>query len=155
MLGNLLNIEAFEYNSSEEIRDEVTRIIDNVALGSLGDWSIPESLEYDMGSDMASDAALQKITEIPMYRIDAMTRRAQALQDTGDCTGSIQINSGLANSLHISAGDTVVVEYEENTSSAPVMINERVSDDCVLVQAAQLNHADLGAWYGHISLRKA
>ncbi|MCH9049159.1 MAG: hypothetical protein IH836_09550, partial [Proteobacteria bacterium] len=67
----------------------------------------------------------------------------------------IQINSGLANSLHISAGDTVVVEHEENTISAPVMINERISDDCVLVQAAQLNHVDLGAWHGHISLRKA
>ncbi|MCH8163329.1 MAG: molybdopterin-dependent oxidoreductase, partial [Proteobacteria bacterium] len=155
VLGNLLNIEAFEYNSSQEIRDEVTRITDDVALGSVGDWPIPESLECDMAGDTTNDAALQKITEIPMYRIDAMTRRAQALQDTGDCTGSIQINSGLANSLHISAGDTVVVEYEENTSSAPVMINERVSDDCVLVQAAQLNHADLGAWYGHISLRKA
>ena len=155
VLGNLLNIEAFEYNSSEEIRDEVTRITDDVALGSVGDWPIPESLECDMAGDTTNDAALQKITEIPMYRIDAMTRRAQALQDTGDCTGSIQINSGLANSLNVSAGDTVVVEHKENTISAPVMINERVSDDCVLVQAAQLNHADLGAWYGHISLRKA
>ena len=151
VLGNLLNVEAFEYNNSEEIRDEVTRVIDNVTLESEGNWSLPDTLM----DKQADNGALQKITEVPMYRIDAMTRRAQALQNTGDSTGSIQINSGLANSLHISEGDTVVVEHEENTISAPVMINERVSDDCVLVQAAQLNHAELGAWYGQLSLRKA
>ena len=151
----MLNIEAFEYNSSEEIRDELTRVTDAVVLGSVGNWSIPESLEYDMASDTANNAALQIITEIPMYRIDAMTRRAQALQKSDESIDSIQINSLLAGSLHVSEGDTVVVEHEENAVSVPVMINDRVTDDCVLVQAAQLNHAELGAWHGYISLRKA
>jgi len=150
-MGNLLNLEAFAYNSSEEVRDEIASIIDNVALGSVGSWTTPESLK----NATVISSALQRITEIPMYSIDAMTRRAQALQKTDDSKGMIQINSSLANKHNVSAGDTVVVEQEENSISAPVIINNAVTDNCVLIQAADVNHSKLGAWHGNVSLSKA
>jgi NADH-quinone oxidoreductase subunit G len=156
VMGNLLNLESFDYNSSEEVRDEVTSVIDNVALGSVGSWTTPESLKNGAGStEMGSNGSLQRITEVPMCSIDAMSRRAQALQNTDDSKGLIQFNSTLAKKLNVAAGDLVVAEYEDNEYSAPAMINEGVSDDCVLIQAAQLNHYELGAWHGNVSLRKA
>jgi len=156
VMGNLLNLEAFEYNSSEEVRDEVTDIIENVALGSVGSWTTPESLKNGtVNTDMVNKGALQRITEIPMYSIDAMTRRAQALQKTDDNKDMIQINSSLANKLNVSAGDIVVVEQEENSINAPVMINDAVSDNGVLIQAAHVNYFKLGAWHGNVSLSKA
>ncbi len=151
VMGNLLNLETFEYNSSEEVRDEVASVIDNVTPGRAGSWTTPESLN----NGIAGNGALQRITEIPMYSIDAMTRRAQALQNANESKGLIQFNSTLAKKLNVATGDTVVAEYEENAYSAAVMINEGVSDDCVLIQAAQLNHSELGAWHGNVSLRKA
>ncbi len=150
VLGNLLNLEAFDYNSSEEVRDEVVSVIDNVALGSVGSWTTPESLE----NGTVNKSALQRITEIPMYSIDAMTRRAQALQEADDSQGMIQINSSLANKHNVSAGDTVVVEQEENSINAHVIINDLVTDNCVLIQAAHVNHSRLGAWHGNVSLKK-
>jgi predicted molibdopterin-dependent oxidoreductase YjgC len=90
-----------------------------------------------------------------MYSIDAMTRRAQALQKTDDNKDMIQINSSLANKLNVSAGDIVVVEQEENSINAPVMINDAVSDNGVLIQAAHVNYFKLGAWHGNVSLSKA
>jgi NADH-quinone oxidoreductase subunit G len=156
VMGNLLNLETFEYNSSEEVRDEVASVIDNVTPGSAGSWTTPESLKNGAGStEMGSNGTLQRITEIPMYSIDAMTRRAQALQNADESKGLIQFNSTLAKKLNVATGDTVVAEYEENAYSAAVMINEGVSDDCVLIQAALLNHSELGAWHGNVSLRKA
>jgi len=83
-----------------------------------------------------------------------MTRRAQALQKTDDNKGMIQINSSLANKLNVVAGDIVVVEQEENSINAPVIINDAVSDNGVLIQAAHLNHSRLGAWHGNVSLSK-
>jgi NADH-quinone oxidoreductase subunit G len=151
VMGNLLNLETFEYNSSEEVRDEVNSVIDSVALGSVGSWTAPESLK----NGIANNGALQRITEIPMFHIDAMCRRAQALQNTDDSKGSIQINSALANRLNISAGNAVIAEQEENTISATVLVNENISDDCVLIQTAQLKNSELGAWHGNVSLRKA
>ena len=156
VMGNLLNLETFDYNSSEEVRDEVTDIIENVALGSVGSWTTPESLKNGTANtEKVNKGTLQRITEIPMYSIDAMTRRAQALQNTDDSKGMIQINSSLANKHNVSAGDTVVVEQEENSISAPVIINDVVTDNCVLIQAAHVNHYKLGAWHGNVSLRKA
>ncbi len=151
VLGNLLNLEGFEYNSSEEIKDEVSDIIENVALGSVGSWTAPESLK----NSTTNNDALQRITEIPMYSIDAMTRRAQALQNTDASKDMIQINSSLASKVNVSAGDIVVVEQEENTINAPVMINDAVSDNCVLIKLAHVDHSRLGAWHGNVSLNKA
>ena len=151
VIANLLNLETFEYNNSEEIRDEVASAIENVSLGSMGSWTAPEYLR----NGAVNNGALQRITETPMYSIDAMTRRARALQNADDSKSLIQVNSTLAQSLNVVAGDIVVAESEENTYSAAVMINESISDDCVLIQAAQLNHYELGAWHGNVSLRKA
>lgn len=151
VLGNLLNLETFEYNSSEDIRYELNNIIDKVALTSVGNWSPPKSLR----NGTLSNGGLQKITEIPMYRIDAMTRRAKALQNTDDAHGAIQINAALAKRLRIATGDAVVVEHEKNSYSTVVRINAIVADNCVLIQATQFNHSALGAWHGNVHLRKA
>jgi len=150
VLGNLLNLETFEYNSSQEVRDEVAGMIEDIALGSEGNWSLPESLSNDQ-----TNGSLQRITQVTMSSIDAMTRRARSLRDADKTTGMVQINSSLAHRLNISDEDTVVVEQEENSVSAPVMISDAISDNCVLIQVAQLNHFELGAWHGNVSLRKA
>ena len=150
VLGNLLNLETFEYNSSQEVRDEVAGMIEDIALGSEGNWSLPESLSNDQ-----TNGSLQRITQVKMSSIDAMTRRARSLRDADKTTGMVQINSSLAHRLNISDEDTVVVEQEENSVSAPVMISDAISDNCVLIQVAQLNHFELGAWHGNVSLRKA
>ena len=151
VLGNLLNVDAFEYNSSEEVRDEVTSAIENVASGSVGSWTAPDTLN----NGLSGNGALQRITETPMCSVDAMSRRAQALQRSDNSKGLVHIHPQLADKLNVSAGDIVVVEHEENSISAPAMINEGVSVDCVLVEAAQSNHSELGPWHGHVSLRKA
>ena len=151
VLGNLLNIESFEYNSSQEVRDEVTSAIENVALDSVGDWTAPDTLN----NGLSGNGVLQRITETPMYSIDAMSRRAQALQMSECSKGLIHIHPQLADKLNVSAGDIVIAEHEDNSISAPVMIDKGVSVDCVLVQAAQSNHSELGPWHGYVSLRKA
>ena len=151
VLGNLLNIESFDYNSSQEIRDEVTSAIENIALDSVGKWTAPDTLD----NGLSGNGTLQRITETPMYSVDAMSRRAQALQRSECNKGLIHIHPQLADKLNVSAGDIVIAEHEDNSISAPVMINKGVSVDCVLVQAAQSKHSELGPWHGHVSLRKA
>ena len=154
-MGNLLNIEAFEYNSSQEVRDEVTSTIENVVLGSEGSWTAPDKLNDALNSDPSGSHVLQRITETPMFSVDAMTRRAQALQKSDSNKGSIHINPQLADKLNVSAGDIVIAEYEENSISAPAIISENISVGCVLVQAAQSSLSGLGPWHGHVGLRKA
>ena len=75
VLGNLLEAPGFDYVTSEDVRDEF--------VAQLGD--VQTSNQYDGTSRIAapngSDAATRHI-DVPLYRVDALVRRATALQLT-------------------------------------------------------------------------
>ncbi len=152
VLGNLLNnTEAFEYNNLEEVRKEITGIIAGTTLNSVGSWTVSDT----SNSGLSRNGLLQRITEVPMFAIDAMIRRANALQKSCGNKDSIHINQELADKLDVSDGDIVIAGQEEKSVNAPVKISKDISADCVLIQAAQPIHSELGPWHGYVSLRKA
>ncbi|HEY6457057.1 MAG TPA: molybdopterin-dependent oxidoreductase, partial [Steroidobacteraceae bacterium] len=73
VLGTELGIERFEYQSSEEIRDELRR---SCAEGLPPAW---------VGSRSVTVTATAASTvDIPMYQVDAVVRRAPSLQRTAE-----------------------------------------------------------------------
>ena len=149
VIGNLFELEGFDYNISKDIREEVLNIIAQLAPDNTGKWSAPEAIAPVNG-------VLQRIAQVPMNAIDPMTRRALALQKTTDVAdGAVHINSKIAADLGVVAGDKVTAQQKAELLLIPVVIDEQISDGCALIHAAQDSHARLGAWYGEISLRKA
>ena len=73
MLANLLELEGFEYESSEAIRDE--------ALAAK-----PELSNHIAALAVSAEpvAGLERIADVPIYATDALVRRAPALQKTVD-----------------------------------------------------------------------
>jgi len=78
VLGTLLGLPGFEYQSSDQVRDEVAaRSVGNAgALSSMR--SVAPALRADGEGSAAGDAAL----DVPMYDIDPILRRAWPLQRT-------------------------------------------------------------------------
>jgi NADH-quinone oxidoreductase subunit G len=73
VLGTELGIERFEYQTSEEVRDELRRIC---ADGLPAAW---------VGSRTVNGAAGAAGTvDVPMYQVDAVVRRAPSLQRTAE-----------------------------------------------------------------------
>jgi NADH-quinone oxidoreductase subunit G len=73
VLGTELGIERFEYQSSEEVRDELRRIC---ADGLPSPW---------VGSRQVAATKLAASTvDVPMYQVDAVVRRAPSLQRTAE-----------------------------------------------------------------------
>jgi NADH-quinone oxidoreductase subunit G len=71
VLGNALGLSAFEYQSAEEVRDEVQRAcIEPLATAYAG------SLEPSASRQPAA------VVDVPMYQVDALVRRAPSLQRT-------------------------------------------------------------------------
>src|SRR5262249_40127537 len=71
VLGNLLNIGGFDYQSSEDVREELRKVCtDNSATG------------YQGGHRVAGTAAAAEVVELSMYHVDALVRRAPSLQKT-------------------------------------------------------------------------
>jgi NADH-quinone oxidoreductase subunit G len=79
VLGNLLNLPGFEYQSSEDVREELRAAC-----------TAPHSADYrgahavtPAGAAGAAVAAGQvRVADVPMYQTDALVRRAPSLQKT-------------------------------------------------------------------------
>jgi NADH-quinone oxidoreductase subunit G len=84
VLGNLLNLPGFEYQSSEDVREELRKLC--VASGSalpspLADVPITAA-SYKGSHQVTRLAAAAEVVDLPMYQIDALVRRAPSLQKT-------------------------------------------------------------------------
>jgi NADH-quinone oxidoreductase subunit G len=73
VLGNLLGLNGFEYVSSEEVRDELRHEIGEYTAAPASTTFVPGRL-----------ASLDSTREVGLYRVDAVVRRSQPLQETVD-----------------------------------------------------------------------
>jgi NADH-quinone oxidoreductase subunit G len=73
VLGNLLGLAGFEYQSSEEVRNELRK-----------ETTAPTDNRYAGSFKVNGGAATSGTVDVPMYQIDAILRRAPALQRTRD-----------------------------------------------------------------------
>jgi NADH-quinone oxidoreductase subunit G len=71
VLGNLLNLADFDYQSSEQLRDELRGSVDKSARPA-----------YVASFQASRPAAVEALRDVPMYQIDPLLRRAPALQLT-------------------------------------------------------------------------
>src|SRR5580700_9918039 len=71
VLGNALGLQAFEYQSAEEVRDEVHRACIE-----------PLATAYAGRLEPASPGHSAAVVDVPMYHVDALVRRAPSLQRT-------------------------------------------------------------------------
>ena len=81
VLGNLLQLQGFDEESSEQVRDRVRAELDAAGAAASGGASVavpPALPAAAVTAGSASAAAL----DIPMYAIDAVLRRSPALQAT-------------------------------------------------------------------------
>jgi NADH-quinone oxidoreductase subunit G len=85
VLGNLLNLPAFDYQSSEQIRDELKAQID----------AAQPSPEPSTGAPWAASRA-EPVIDLAMYQIDPVLRRSGSLARTADGRAASQVYAGAA-----------------------------------------------------------
>src|SRR5882762_1513703 len=71
VLGNLLNLNGFEYQSSEDVREELRKLCTDSA-----------ALAYKGSHRVAQGTAGADVLDLSMYHVDALVRRAPSLQKT-------------------------------------------------------------------------
>jgi len=158
VMGNLFNIDGFDYQSSEDVVNELTanfdlknnRIESNKASNQI-DWACPENISATFSGDNGSD--IQRIAELPIYRVDAVTRRAVALQKTRD--GQVEfakLNSALAKKLKLEDAQKVTVKQGDNTADITISIDDRITDNCVYLPAGITAASSLGGGFDAIEL---
>ena len=149
VLGNLTNLDGFDYADSSEVRDEVLGACsglepDNTATGKLADTKL-----HCTGSDW------ERVGGVPMYSVDALVRRAHALQLTPDAWGGeVRIHPAAAQSLGVEQGGRIRVGQAGASAEFGVSLDERVPEGCVWLPGAIPGSESLGAGFAPISVEK-
>src|SRR5262249_3461529 len=83
VLGNMLNLPSFDYTSSDQVRDELRRQIEDAPA-----FAVKASARTLQSKLSLSAPAVER--DIPIYQVDAVVRRAGALQATRDAREAAQ-----------------------------------------------------------------
>jgi NADH-quinone oxidoreductase subunit G len=151
VLGNLLELDGFGYESSEQVRDEV--------LAGLGGKA-----EYVAGLDNGVDGVaielraaggVERVADVPIHFADALVRRAPSLQATRDAAApTARMNAATLAKLGVAAGDRVKVGAS-GTVTLAAALDAGLPDDCVRVAAAHAATAGLGAMFANLTVERA
>ena len=144
VLGNLLNVAGFDYTSVEEIRDQV---------GGRDLAPSARSRGARFGGAAAS-GKLMRIEELPIYRVDALTRRSAPLLNTADNPAPVvRLHPRDAQMLGFDNDARVRVRVGGGEAVLPVVHDARVSPGSAWIPAGYTETARLGV--GDVELTRA
>lgn len=148
VMGNLFNLDGFDYQSSEEVINELKSSLNGASdeLNTRCEWSCPDN-------SSAQVHQIQRIAELVIYKVDSVTRRAIALQKTQDARVDFaRINSALAKKLKLEDGQVVTAKQGDNGAEITISIDDRISDNSVYLPAGIDAAASLGGGFDSIEL---
>lgn len=152
VLGNLLGVSGFDYETSESIRDElfgkgVTDLsakLNNVSKAAVS------------SATFGTSGALERVTDVPIYFADPIARRSEPLLRTADSNAPlVQLPKALAEKLGVKAGDKVKVSQGAGSAILAAGIDARLPANAVRVASSHPATATLGAMFGAINVEKA
>jgi len=152
VLGNLLEIDGFDFDTSEAVRDQALSGIDATSLSN----TLSNTLSNIVEKPLAPLAGLQRVADVPIYATDAIVRRAPPLQATADAaTPKAWMNAREMNKLGIGSGAEVKVSQGQGSVTLFAMTDDRLPNGVVRVAAGHAATAALGAMFGTITVERA
>ncbi len=147
VLANLMKVPGFDYASSLEVLTEL-RDTASAAPNAVQITAIPAPRS-------SSNGALQRVGDVPIYAVDALVRRAPALQATGDADRAfIAVSPDLAQRLGLEDGGQAAAVQGGAQVVLPLRIDVRVPDGAVWLASGLAETAGLGPAMGPIELNK-
>jgi NADH-quinone oxidoreductase subunit G len=147
VLGNLLELDGFGYDSSEQVRDEV--------LGGKPEFvSGLDNRLAGVAIELPAAGGVERIADVPIHFADALARRAPALQATVDALApTARMNAAMLAKLGVTAGDNVKVGAG-GTATLVAQLDAGVPDNCVRIAAAHASTAGLGAMFATMTVER-
>ena len=141
MIGHLYGLSGFEQASVTDIRREMN-LPDNMTAPA----QFPHAIEPEDSELSPSPGQLMRLTDVPIYAVDAIVRRAPALQKTADNPKpAARMNAGQIDKLGLKAGSTIEVAAPYGVARLNLLPDNRVPEGCVLIPAGYKETSILGA----------
>ena len=152
VLGNLLAMPGFDYDSGEAVLGEVLPMKDGA--GSIADKLNNHIAGVAVHATASSNSqGLQRVSDVPVYAADAVVRRAASLQLTRDAaTPCVLMHSSELLKLGVQSGDTVKVNQGKASVHLAVRADDSMPVATARVAAGHPVTAELGAMFGTITV---
>ena len=151
VLGNLLALKGFDFETSEEVRAE--------ALGDVSTLAARLGNQTNATASVApaqSPGALERIADVPIYATDSLVRRATSLQLTADARAPFaSLPPALWSQLGLNPGDKVRVSQGAAQAVLPARVDATLAATAVRVPAGHPDTAGLGAMFGALTVERA
>lgn len=151
VLGNLLGLQGFDYETAEDVRAEALGDGSGIAarLGNDG-AALPRSVK-------AEAPTLERLSSIGIYHADALVRRSAPLQLTADAKAAAfaGVSAALWEALGLESGGAVRVTQGEASAVLPVRVEAGLPSSVVRLVAGHPATAHLGALFGAVQVEKA
>ncbi|MCA8113495.1 NADH-quinone oxidoreductase subunit G [Burkholderia cepacia] len=152
VLGSLLGLPNFEYETAEEVR-----------LAALGDAGVAGRLSNQTSvapvraAANAANGGFERLADVPIYHADALVRRAGALHLTAaaKAANAAALPAVLFDKLGLKEGDAVRVRQGERAVQLPAVRDANLAETVVRVSAATPAGAALGSLSGELVVEKA
>lgn len=147
VLGNLCQLEGFDYISTSQIISELKDLTETMPKVAM-------HLDIMANDTQPKEEGLTRISEWPMYEIDNTVRRARALQDWSaeENTFAIRINSQIAQQHNVQSGELISVIQDDSLLDLPVIIDDRIAGDYIVMPTGIAATAGFGENMGAIRL---
>ena len=165
VLGNLLNVAGFEYDSSEAVRDEALHGVDvasklNNSLKSplapllqRGEQPMP-TLKKGAANEVSG--GFERVADVPIYFSDAIVRRSAPLQATRDAMQpSAYMHGAALSKLGVKAGEIIKVSQGQGSARLTILADDKLPQGVVRVAAGHSATASLGAMFGTVTVERA
>jgi NADH-quinone oxidoreductase subunit G len=149
VLGNLLGVAGFDYDSSEAVLKDALAGAD---VSSRLSNRLPAAV---IGRIEEAGAGMQRIGEVPIYQADAIVRRAASLQKTHDAAAPVaSMNGALFAQLNLRDGDQVKISQGAGSAVLAAVRDDKLPANCIRVPAAHPQTAALGGMFGAITAER-
>lgn len=149
VLGNLLDVAGFEYETAESVRAEV--------LSAPVEAQLDNRTDAPIRVTAAAANDIERIADVPIYHADPIVRRADSLQLTAAARRAMQIAlpADLFARLGIQSGDPVRVTQGQGSVVLPAVLEATLPANTVRVPAATPAAIGLGGMFGTVTVEKA
>ncbi|OSZ40868.1 NADH-quinone oxidoreductase subunit G [Alcaligenes faecalis] len=147
VLGNLFQLDGFDDETSESVRDSV------MAAGVESRLSNQINLA---ASVLSAASGLERVADVPIYRSDALVRRSAPLQETpASAAPTARMAAATLAQLGLADGDLVKVRSSQGEVSLPAQLDDTVALNSVRVATAFSETAALGSAFGQLTVERA
>ncbi len=150
VLGTMLKLDGFEFETSEEVRDAVVAQHGDLAL------QLSSATRTPIVAPVTSAATVERVADVPIHFADPLARRAPALQETADARPpKARLNRTLLDSLGIAEGAQVKVRQGAGEAVLATQVDPSVPPGVVRIAAAHPSTCGLEGLSGPVTVERA